>query len=108
MKNLHKKALQAYIEMLTIHIDTKVSDPLFHSETEAFYETLFDVAHEIWERYVDLWGQIEDSSLEEKKKKSEQIIADLQQEIEEYSKENKVSLGTHHLLWELASKIENM
>jgi len=47
MKELFQKAIKAYIDMLTIHIDTKTTDVVFHKETEKFYETLFDVAHEI-------------------------------------------------------------
>jgi hypothetical protein len=47
MKNLYKKALEAHNAMLELHIDTKTSDAIFHKETETFYETLFDVAHEI-------------------------------------------------------------
>jgi len=47
MKELHQKALEAYTEMLQIHIDTKTTDLLFHKETESFYDTLFEVAHKI-------------------------------------------------------------
>ncbi|MDP2395834.1 MAG: hypothetical protein Q8M44_02870 [bacterium] len=54
MKELHLKAIKAYIEMLTIHIDTKTSDVEFHKETESFYESLFEVAHKIGEKHVDL------------------------------------------------------
>jgi hypothetical protein len=47
MKELHQKALKAYIDMLQIHIDTKTSDERFHEMTAGFYETLFKIAHEI-------------------------------------------------------------
>jgi len=47
MKNLYEKALLAYTNMLTLHIDTKTTDSLFHSETENYYNVLFDIAHQI-------------------------------------------------------------
>jgi hypothetical protein len=47
MKELYIKALEAYINMLHIHIDTKSKDSDFHKETEMFYTTLFDIAHNI-------------------------------------------------------------
>ncbi|MFC1797789.1 hypothetical protein ACFLY2_01030 [Patescibacteria group bacterium] len=47
MKDLHEKAIKAYIDMLTIHIDTKTTDSTFHEKTEGFYDTLFEVAHTI-------------------------------------------------------------
>jgi hypothetical protein len=54
MKTLYKEALQAYTDMLLLHIDTKATDVVFHKETEEFYESLFEVAHKIGEKYVDL------------------------------------------------------
>jgi hypothetical protein len=47
MKTLYEKAIKAYIEMLELHIDTKTTDIVFHKETELFYETLFNIAHNI-------------------------------------------------------------
>jgi len=108
MKKLYEKALKAYIEMLAIHIDTKTTDALFHNETEKFYETLFDVAHEIGEKYVDLWGKLDNTSLEEKKQRANKIIEDLRKEIENYHKNNEVSLWTEDLLGSLANDLENI
>lgn len=108
MEKLHRKALEAYIEMLSIHIDTKTTDLGFHKETENFYEVLFKVAHDIWEKYVDLGGKLLDSSLEEKKQRANSIISDLRKEIENYKENNKVSLWTEDLLWTLASDLENI
>ena len=108
MKELHLKAIKAYIEMLTVHIDTKTTDALFHKETEVFYETLFEVAHKIWEKYVDLWWKISESSLEDKKNQAHKIIQNLRKDIEDYEKNNQVSLWTQDLLWTLASDLENI
>jgi len=108
MKDLHLKAIKAYIEMLSIHIDTKTSDIVFHKETEWFYETLFEVAHKIWERHVDLWGKLSETNLEEKKKKANEIIASIRKEIENYEANNKVSLWTQDLLGALADDLEDI
>lgn len=108
MKELHLKAIKAYLEMLSIHIDTKTSDADFHKNTESFYEALFEVAHKLWEKYVDLWGKLSESSLEEKKMKANSIIENIRKEIENYKENNKVSLWTEDLLWSLANSLENI
>ena len=108
MKKLYENALQAYIEMLTLHIDTKTTDALFHKESEKFYEVLFDVAHEIGEKYVDLWGNIKELPLQEKKNKANKIIKELRQAIEEYKENNEVSLWTEDLLGSLSNDLENI
>lgn len=108
MKNLHQKALEAYIEMLQIHIDTKTTDLLFHKETESFYDTLFSVAHKIWERYVDLDWELVDGSLSSKKKRANEIISNLKIEIEEYQANNDLTLWTDDLLWGLADDLEDI
>lgn len=108
MKELHKKALEAYIKMLTIHIDTKTSDPVFHPETEWYYEQLFTVAHKIGEKYVDLDGELTDMSLKEKKKEANKIIRELKEEIEKYMEENETTLWTEDLLGSLANDLEDI
>lgn len=108
MKELYFKALEAYVEVLSLHIDTKTSDALFHSESEKFYETLFDVAHKIWEKEVDLWLHIEELSLQEKKDRAYDIIENLLNDIEDYKDNNEVSLWTEDLLWSLANSIEEI
>lgn len=108
MKELHQKAVKAYIDMLQIHIDTKTSDTDFHKETEAFYETLFNVAHTIWEKYVDLWWKLSDETLEQKKQRANEIVVNMRKEIETYHKNNEVSLWTEDLLGSLANNIEDM
>lgn len=108
MKELHQKALKAYLEMLTIHIDTKSKDTEFHKENEWYYETLFKVAHEIGEKYTDLGWELENTSLEEKKKKAHEIIKNLRQEVENYARNNDLTLWTEDLLWSLANDLENI
>lgn len=108
MKKLYEKSIKAYLEMLTLHIDTKTTDVVFHKETEKFYDTLFDVAHSIWEKYVDLWWTLDSDSLIEKEKRANLIISNLRKEIENYKSENKVSLWTEDLLWSLANSLENI
>ena len=108
MKELHLKALKAYTEMLSIHIDTKTEDVFFHKETEEFYDTLFEVAHKIWEKYVDLWGKLSETSLEKKKKQANSIIENLRKDIETYKENNEVTLWTEDLLWALANNLENI
>lgn len=108
MKNLYTKALNAYTEMLSLHIATKTTDNPFHKESESFYDTLFEVAHKIWEKHVDLWGDLFDISLEEKKKRALEIIVNLKKEIENYKENNKVSLWTEDLLGSLANSLEDI
>ncbi len=108
MNNLYKKALEAHNIMLDLHIDTKTTDPLFHKETEWFYETLFEVAHNIWEKYVDLWNNLTSLKLQEKKNKANKIINELKKEIEIYKENNKITLWTEDLLGSLSNSLENI
>lgn len=108
MKTLYEKAIKAYIEMLELHIDTKTTDIVFHKETELFYETLFNIAHNIWEKFVDLDGKIRTDSLIEKKKKAHEIIYNLRKDIESYKEKNKISLWTEDLLGSIANDLEDI
>ena len=108
MKTLYKKALTAYTELLELHIDSKTTDTLFHKETEVFYETLFEVAHKLWEKHVDLWGNLLDLSIQEKRNKANEIITSLRKDLEEYSKEKNISLWTEDLIWSLANILEDI
>lgn len=108
MKELYKKALKAYLEMLEIHIDTKTTDVVFHEKTGDFYEKLFSVAHQLWERYVDLDGSLRNDSLDDKKKRVQEIISELRVEIENYQANNELSLWTDDLLWWLADELEDI
>lgn len=108
MKDLYFTALKAYTDMLTLHIATKTSDNPFHKESESFYETLFDVAHKIWEKNIDLWWELVDLSLEDKKKKATEIIQNLLSEIESFKENNKITLWTEDLLGSLANSLEDI
>ncbi len=108
MNNLYKKALEAYNEMLEIHIDTKTLDADFHKETESFYESLFDLAHNVWEKHVDLWWQLDGASLEEKKKRANEIIVNMRKEVETYAANNEITLGTEDMLGSLANNLESI
>jgi DNA-binding ferritin-like protein len=108
MKKLHEKALKAYIDMLQIHIDTKTSDERFHEMTEWFYEFLFKIAHEIWEKHVDLGWNILENSLEDKKIEANNIIVNLRKEIESYVENNELTLGTEDLFAPFANELESM
>ena len=108
MKNLYLKALKAYVEMLEIHIDTKTSDLVFHEKTWDFYEKLFEIAHSIWERYVDLDWKLRDDSLDLKKQKSLEILKNLLKDIEDFWENNKLSYWTDDLLWWIADDLEDL
>lgn len=108
MKQLYQKALESYLEMLEIHIDTKTTDIVFHEKTWDFYEKLFNVAHQIWERYVDLDWNLRNDSLEEKKKRVNEIISNLKKEIENYQANNDLTLWTDDLLGWLADELEDI
>lgn len=108
MKDLHQKALTAYLEMLQIHINTKTSDLLFHEKTADFYEKLFEVAHQIGERYVDLDGQLRDDSLYLQKQRAHDIIKNFKNELEQYVENNSLTLGTDDLLGGLADELEDI
>lgn len=108
MKELHLIALKAYLDMFKLHIDTKTKDVLFHKETEVFYEKLFDVAHQIWEKYVDLGWNLEETSLNEKYFKANEIISNLRKEIENFEKNNDLTLWTQDMLWTIASDLEDI
>ena len=108
MIELFEKAVLAYIEMLKIHINTKTTDIVFHKATEEFYEILFKVAHEIWEKYVDLWGKVIDTNLDKQKNRAYELIDSLRKDIQEYAKNNEITLGTEDLLGSLVNDLENI
>lgn len=108
MKDLYLKAIKSYIEMLEIHINTKTVDTTFHKETENFYNTLFDVAHKIWEKYVDLGSHLRNDDLLSQKEKANEVIKNLKKEIEKYKENNETTLWTEDLLWALANSLEDI
>lgn len=110
VRNLYQKILEAYITVLSIHIDTKTKDALFHEKTEEVYTTLFESAHQFWERMVDYDISLKDASLEDQKKEVLDILSNTKKEIEAfYSKYNSsLPLGVQDLLWGIASDIEHV
>jgi len=116
MKSIYNSSLNLYINVLNIHIKTKTSDVVFHQVTEEFYEKLFDVSHKIGEKIIDLGWKLEFSNIEDSKEKTvwdmkEYVykgIDSLIKEIENYKKNNEVSLWTEDLLWSIANELEEM
>jgi len=106
MNELFEKAFQAYTQMLKIHINTKTMDRDFHEATETFYTTLFDAAHKIGEKYVDLGGRLSGENLEEEKALALKTLEDFQKELENFAKDEDISLGTEDILGSLANNIE--
>lgn len=53
MENKSKEIFALYEEMFHLHVGTKTNDTVFHKASEAFYETLFDVAHQTDESMQD-------------------------------------------------------
>ena len=107
MQELFHAAILAYVEMLEIHIDTKTGNEPFHRKTEEFYEWLFDIAHDIWERYVDLWWQLREDSgnCEVQANKVVEILTLLKSKLEEVE---WVSKGTENLIYNHLDKLEFM
>lgn len=62
MQEIYVAALLAYIEILEIHIDTKSGNEPLHRKTWEFYEWLFEIAHWLGERHVDLGGHVREDT----------------------------------------------
>lgn len=107
MQELFAAALLAYVEMLEIHIDTKTGNEPFHRKTEWFYEWLFDIAHDIWERYVDLWWHLREDTgnCEAQANKVVEILMWLKDKLE---KVEWVSKWTENLIYNHLDKLEFM
>lgn len=108
MKELYLKALKSYIEVLEIHIDTKTTDVVFHEKTWEFYEKLFNIAHQIGEKYIDLDWELRNDSIDTKKKRVNEIISNLKKDIESYQKNNDLTLWTEDLFWWIANELEDI
>lgn len=106
MNELFEKAFQAYTQMLKIHINTKTMDRDFHEATEIFYETLFNAAHKIGEKHVDLGGRLSGENLEQEKALALKTLEDFKKELENFAQNEEISLGTEDVLGSLANDIE--
>lgn len=105
LEQLYLKALMSYIEMLEIHIDTKTGPESFHRKTAEFYELLFDIAHELAERHVDLGWQIRKDTGDcmAQMNRAVDILTELKAELEwaEW-----MSKGTENLIFNHLDKLE--
>lgn len=108
MNTLFEKAFETYKAMLLLHMDSKTLDNDFHQATEVFYGGLFDIAHEVWEKYVDLWSHHETSDILTKKQQAVWLIASLRKDMEQYVQDNDITLGTEDMLGSLANKLEDL
>ena len=105
LEQLYLKALMSYIEMLEIHIDTKTGPEPFHRKTAEFYELLFDVAHELAERHVDLGWQIRKDTGDcmAQMNRAVAILTELKAELE---LAEWMSKGTENLIYAQLDKLE--
>ena len=103
MQDLFTKALLAYVEVLELHLDSKTWYEPFHEKTEEMYETLFDIAHEIWERFVDLWGRLRTDDCMAQANRLVEILTTLKSDIESFEAPTK---WTENLLSGHLDKLE--
>lgn len=105
LEEIYVKALLAYVEMLEIHIDTKNWSEPFHRKTWDFYELLFSIAHDIWERNVDLWWTIrkDHGNCVNQSVRVIKILTSLKEELESIE---WVSKWTENLLYSHIDKLE--
>lgn len=108
MKELFAKALLAYVEMLEIHLDCKTTDKNLHEWTNDFYELLFDIAHSIWERFVDNWGWLrsDHNDCSSQGNASLQLLSTLKSEIETIIESKWLSIWEDNLLRWYVDKLE--
>lgn len=106
MKETYIKILKAYLEMLEIHINTKTIDPIFHQKTQEFYEKLFDIAHNLWERFIDLDWKIRNDSIQEQKTRALELLTQSLKDLEDLNSNWNLSLWTQDLVWWLADELE--
>lgn len=108
MKELFAKALLAYVEMLEIHLDCKTTDKNLHERTNDFYDLLFDIAHSVWERFIDNWGWLRsdhnDCSMQSEA--SLQLLVNLKSEIEKSIESKWLSVWEDNLLRWFVDKLE--
>jgi DNA-binding ferritin-like protein len=106
MQNLLDRALDTYITLLVLHINTKTKDPIFHKESESFYKEVFEMFHSIWERSVDLWLAIDTNN-----DYSETAFAKLKlllESVESTIRDWSLTVWTESLLTDIASKLESL
>lgn len=105
LDEIYVSALLAYVEMLEIHIDTKAWNEPFHRKTWEFYDLLFDITHELWERAIDLWWSIRNDHWDcmSQSNRVVQILTTLKEQLENIE---GVSKWTENMLYWHIDKLE--
>lgn len=108
MKELFWIALLAYIEMLELHLDCKTTDKNLHERTQDFYELLFEISHSVWERFVDLDGELRDdhSNCESQKQDALRILVQFKESLDTLIKSNSLSIWADNLLRWFSDKLD--
>jgi len=113
MLDLYYYLLQNYILMLGIHIHVKTLNHEFHEETQERYELLFDIAHEVGERFVDLgWELFPEYNIEALAVKAKNLLEETKDVLDkciDMKKDNpdsKMTKWVQALLTEKISKLE--
>ena len=90
--------------MLDLHIGTKAVDVVFHKESEAFYDMLFDIFHQVSEKNQDLEID-EPTDCESAKLEAYSLLEEAKSELEGMIKSNK-DMGMDNLLRDLLDKLQ--
>ena len=94
---------QLYTDMLDLHIGTKTNDIVFHKASEGFYETLFDVLHQVKEAMQDS-KQAAPINAGEARKESYTILEKVKTLLTKMVEENK-DVGVDNVLRGLVDKV---
>lgn len=107
MKEIIDKALDTYITLLILHINTKSSDYTFHTASEDLYKKTFDIFHSIAERAIDLWMEI--NPMKDYITIANTKLVSLKDEIEKSIKEDQsLTIWTNTLLTDIVSDLESL
>jgi DNA-binding ferritin-like protein len=92
MESLKERQLR----MTELHIGTKTNDVLFHKTSAEFYETLFEVWHQIAEKSQDI-GIDSPIDCEVAKKEAYSLLMETKNELEDMINKNE-DMGMDNLL----------
>lgn len=107
MREIIDKALDTYITLLILHINTKTTDYTFHIASEDLYKKAFDIFHSVAERAIDLW--IEINPMEDYTTIANIKLDSLKDEIEKSIKEDtSLTIWTNTLLTDIVSDLESL
>lgn len=109
LKELYEKAFLAYVEMLEIHIDTKTTSDNLHRKTDNAYRMLFNIAHSIAERYIDLWWTLRQDhwNCNSQSSRAIEILEELKESLSSISSSEEISWWTKTLIDNWLSELEN-